>query len=382
MSRRSSLTVLSLAAASLLVACGQTPETGKPDAPAEVGIVTLRSEPLTLSTELPGRTSPFRIAEVRPQVGGILQQRLFEEGRDVKAGQALYQIDPAPFAAAVESARGSLASAEAGAQRARLKAERYQALAEIKAVSQQEAEDALAARQQADAAVTVARAALTSARINLGYARISAPIGGRIGKSTATPGALLTANQATALTTVQQLDPIYVDVTQSSSELMRLRRALDRGELARDAKGGAAVSLQLEDGSTYALTGTLQFSDVTVDPSTSTVTLRALFPNPRHELLPGLYVRARLSQGLRQDAVLVPQRAVTRNPRGEATALVLEAGDTVVQRTLALGQAVADRWLVLDGLKAGDRVIVDGLQKVKPGAKARPVAIDIAAPST
>lgn len=360
-----------LAIAVTLAGCGKQPD-APAQGPAEVGVVTIQPQRLAVTTELPGRTNAYQIAEVRPQVGGILQQRLFREGADVKAGAPLYQIDPATYQAAYNSARGSLASAEASALQARLKAGRYKELVAIKAVSQQDYDDAVATQQQSAAQVTVARAAVDSARINLGFTRVTSPISGRIGKSSVTSGALLTANQAATLTTVQQLDPIYVDVTQSSTELLRLRRAVEAGQVQRDG-GKIKVSLRLEDGSMYGQTGTLEFSDVTVDPETSTVTLRAVFPNPRQELLPGMYVRAELAEGVDEQAILAPQQGVSRNSKGEATALVVGAGNKVEPRTLQVSRTVGDKWLVRDGLKAGDRLIVDGLQKAKPGSEVKPV---------
>jgi len=362
-----------LAMGAALAGCGK--QTDAPaDAPVEVGVVTIQPQSLAVTTELPGRTSAYQIAEVRPQVGGILKQRLFREGADVKAGSPLYQIDPATYQAAYDSARGTLASAEASLLQAKLKAGRYKELVAIKAVSQQEYDDATATLTQAQAQVAVARAAVDTARISLGYTRVASPIGGRVGKSSVTPGALLTANQAATLTTVQQLDPIYVDVTQSSTELLRLRRALESGQIRREG-GRIPVSLTLDDGSAYAQKGSLEFSDVTVDPETSTVTLRAVFPNPRQELLPGMYVRARIDQGVDAQAILAPQQGVARNSKGEATALVVGAGDKVEPRVLQVGRTVGDKWLVTSGLQAGDRLIVDGLQKAKPGSQVKPVPV-------
>lgn len=361
-----------LAVGVALAGCGKQAD-APAGGPAEVGVVTIQPQRLAVTTELPGRTSAYQIAEVRPQVGGILKQRLFREGADVKAGSPLYQIDPATYQANYDSARGSLASAEASLVQARLKAGRYKELVAIKAVSQQEYDDASATLTQAQAQVAVARAAVDSARINLGYTRVTSPISGRIGKSSVTPGALLTANQAANLTTVQQLDPIYVDVTQSSTELLRLRRAVEAGQVQREG-GRIRVSLKLDDGSSYGQTGTLEFSDVTVDPTTSTVTLRAVFPNPRQELLPGMYVRAAIAEGVDEQAILAPQQGVSRNSKGEATALVVGAGNKVEPRVLQVSRTVGDKWLVSAGLKAGDRLIVDGLQKVKPGAEVKPVA--------
>lgn len=339
----------------------------------EVGVITVQTQELQISSELPGRTSAYQIAEVRPQVGGIVEQRLFTEGGDVKAGEALYQIAPASYRAALDSAKAALAKAEASAMQARLKLDRYKELVAIKAVSQQDYDDANAAVKQTEADVAATRAALDTAQINLNYTRIVAPIAGRTGKSTVTPGALLTASQATALTTVQQLDPIYVDVTQSSTELMRLRRALESGKIKRAGADKAKVKLLLEDGTSYAQEGNLAFSDVTVDPGTGAVSLRAVFPNPKHELLPGMYVRAVLQQGVNEQGIAVPQQGVTRNSKGEATALVVGADGKVEQRILQTGEARAGKWVVNAGLKVGDQLIVEGVQKAKPGTTVKPV---------
>lgn len=356
-----------------LGACSKAP----PPAPAkgipEVGVITVQTQELQVSSELPGRTSPYQIAEVRPQVGGIVEQRLFNEGGDVKAGEVLYLIAPASYRAAVDSARAAQAKAEATAMQARLKLDRYKELVAIKAVSQQDYDDANAAVKQTEADVAASRAALDTAQINLGYTRIVSPIAGRAGKSTVTPGALLTASQVTALTTVQQLDPIYVDVTQSSTELMRLRRALESGKIKRAGADKAKVKLLLDDGTAYALEGNLAFSDVTVDPGTGAVSLRAVFPNPRHELLPGMYVRAVLQQGVNEQGIAVPQQGVTRNSKGEATALVVGADGKVEQRILQTGEARADKWVVNAGLKVGDQLIVEGVQKAKPGTMVKAV---------
>lgn len=344
--------------------------------PTEVGVVTLEARPVTLSAELPGRTVSTVVAEVRPQVGGILRERLFTEGADVKAGQLLYRIDPAPYQAAVDSARAALAKARANVDSLRPKAARYKELAEIKAVAQQDTDDALAALRQAEAEVDAARAALDSAAINLAYTRVTAPVAGRIGKSAVTPGALVTAGQATALATVQQVDPIYVDLTQSSTDALRLRRAFEAGQLRQAGRNQAAVALILEDGSRYGHEGRLQFTDITVNAGTDTVALRAVFPNPRGELLPGMYVRAALQEGVAEQAVLVPQRGVSRNVKGEATALVVGADNSVEQRVLQVSRPIGDSWLVEAGLAAGERVIVEGSQKVRPKAVVKPVAVD------
>ena len=364
----------------LLTGCGKK-DAPPPPGPQEVSVVSVVSQQLAMTTELPGRTSSFQIAEVRPQVGGIIQKRLFREGADVKAGQPLYQIDPATYRAAYDSARATLAKADANLTTARLKAERYRELVSINAVSKQEYDDADAAFKQAAADVAGARAAVESARINLDYTRVSSPISGRIGKSTVTPGALVTQNQADALTTVQQIDPIYVDVTQSSTEVLRLRRELESGKLARAGNVGARVKLRLEDGSDYAHEGRLEFSDITVDQGTGAITIRAVFPNPERNLLPGMYVRAVLEEGVNDQAILVPQQGVTRNHKGEATALVVGQDNKVAERVLNVSRTIGDKWLVNSGLKQGDRVIVEGLQKVHPGAVVKPVPAKPAKPA-
>ena len=340
----------------------------------EVGVVTLSAEPVTVSTVLPGRVSAHLVAEVRPQVGGILQKRLFEEGADVKAGDVLYQIDPARYQAACDNARAALVKAEANAVPVRLKAERTRKLISEKVISQQDNDDAQAAIRQADAEIAACRAALETARIDLRYTQVTAPVSGRIGKSNFTPGALVTANQSQPLSTVQSIDPLYVDLTQASHEVLRIKRDFASGKLRKSAAGKPAIKLLFEDGTPYPHDGELQFTDITVDQSTGVVTLRASFPNPEHELLPGMYVRAVLEEGVRENALLVPQQAVTRDPKGAATALVLNRDELVEARAVDIGRAVGDKWLVRSGLAAGDRVIVDGLQKVRPGAKARPVA--------
>lgn len=369
---------VALAGSLALAGCGSKDDAPPPQGPAEVGVITLSPQSLDVTTTLPGRTTAYQIAEVRPQIGGIVQKRLFREGSDVKAGAVLYQIDPAVYQATYDSARASLARAEATAQQARLRSQRYEELVAIKAVSQQEYDDASAALKQAEADVAAARAAVTTARINLDYTRVTAPISGRIGKSSVTPGALLTANQADSLTTVQQLDPIYVDVTQSSAELLKLRRAIESGAVQREG-GKVKVSLIQEDGSRYAREGVLEFSDVTVDPQTGSVTLRALFPNPQGELLPGLYVRASLTQGRNSQAILVPHAGVSHDARGNAVVMVVNQENKVEARVVKAEQATADSWVVSEGVKAGERIIVEGLQKAKPGDVVK--AVDTAAAS-
>lgn len=379
--RRFALSTASTAAVAvacaLLAACGSGEGQGSAHAataaaPAPVvGVLTVQPRAVSLSTELSGRTAAFLLAEVRPQVAGIVKSRQFEEGGEVRAGQALYQIDAATYRASVDSAQAALAKAEANVVTAKLKAQRYDELAGIDAVSKQARDDAQATLKQAEADVAAARAALQAARINLDYTRVAAPISGRIGRSTVTPGALVTAGQTTALASIQQLDPIYVDMTQSSAELLRLQRALASGQLKRSGNGQAKVKLVLEDGSAYAAEGRLQFSEVTVDEGTGSVTLRAVFPNPKHTLLPGMYVRAVLEEGVNEQAILAPQSAVSRDAKGNATALVLGSDGKVQSRTLKAERAVGDQWLVSAGLAAGDKLIVDGLQKVRPGAQAQ-----------
>jgi len=360
-----------ISATALLGGCSKT-TTEAPHAQqvAEVGVFKVAQAPLSITTELPGRTAAFQVAEVRPQVGGLIQKRLFVEGADVKAGAALYQIDAATYQAAYDAAKAALAKARANLMTSAPKVARYKELVAIEGVSRQEYEDAVAANEQAKADVESATAALQQARINLQYTHVDAPISGRIGRSSVTPGALVTASQATALTTVQQLDPIYVDVTQSSEELLRMKREFDNGSLKK-AGGQPRVTLILSDGTRYTEAGKLQFSDVSVDPGTGNVTLRALFPNPRHDLLPGMFVRAVVESGVNETAIAVPQQGVSRNPKGEATALVLNKEGKVEQRVLTTGGTVGDKWLVKSGLNDGDLLIVEGVQKVKPGAPAR-----------
>jgi len=336
--------------------------------PPEVAVVTVQTQPLELTTELPGRTSPYLIAEIRPQVNGLILKRLFTEGSDVQAGQELYQIDPAPFQAALESAKAALGRAEASLPALRLRAERFrQALAD-KAVSQQAFDDADAAMKQAEADALYWKATVETARISLAYARIVSPISGRIGRSTVTDGAIVTAYQPMPLTTIQQLDPIYVDVPQSTTELLRLQRRLKEGLISRDGTNGNKVKLILGDGMPYPLEGTLQFRDVSEDPSTSSVILRMVFPNPDGVLLPGMFVRAVVKEGVNGQAILIPQQAVSRSPKGDPLALIVDGEGKVGQRMLGLDRDIGDQWLVSMGLAPGDRVIVEGMQKVRPGA--------------
>lgn len=358
---------LSLVCVAVLTACGKPPmgPAAVPQGTPKVSTVVVQPQSVVLTTELPGRTSAVLVADVRPQVTGILQSRRFVEGSTVKAGDLLYQIDPATYQAAVDSAEATLAKAQANQHTTRLKAERYRELIAIKAVSQQDADDADAVLLQANAEVASARAALTSARIDLAYTRVTSPITGRIGKSSVTAGALVTANQSAALATVQQLDPMYVDVTQSSNTVLRLKRAIAQGQL-RDAT--AKAKLLFDDGTAYPMEGKLQFSDVTVDPNTGSVTLRAEFPNPKGELLPNLYVRAVIEEGTVSQALLVPQQAVSRDATGKPRAYVVDSDGKLQQRELLTERAIGNRWLVTRGLQAGDVLVVSGQQKAQPGA--------------
>jgi membrane fusion protein (multidrug efflux system) len=344
---------LFLLAAAALSACGKPPPPKFP--PPAVSFIVIKEQPVTLTAELPGRTDPYAVSDVRPQVSGIILHRLFTEGSLVKAGQPLYQIDPAPYQAAYESAQASLASTK-------IKAERYAALLKANAIAPQDADDAQATYLQA-------KAAADNARINLNYTRIAAPISGRIGASSVTEGALVTASQTTALATISTLDPIYVDIDQSSSELLALKRAAQAGQIGA---GGVDVTMKLDDGSDYPGTGKLQFTDVTVDPSTGAVRLRAIFPNPDGLLLPGMYVRATVNQGTDPHGILAPQQGISHNAKGEPTALVVDDKNIARLRVLKTGRAVGGDWQVLDGLKPGDKLIVEGLQKAQPDLPVTP----------
>ena len=330
--------------------CGRTPPPKRP--PPTVGVVVIQPQPATLTTVLPGRTDSYNVSDVRPQVNGILKARLFVEGSYVKAGQPLYQIDPAPYIATLNNAKAARVTAEA-------KAKRYAALVKVGAVAPQDYDDAEAAYKQA-------LATEQSAQINVGYTRVTAPISGRIGRSAFTQGALVTSDQTTALATIQQLDPIYVDINQSSAELLALKLAMEGGHLSDQGPADARVTLQLDNGTAYNQVGKLQFSEVTVDPSTGAVTLRAIFPNPAGILLPGMFVRATIIEGVQNNAILAPQQAISRDEKGDATALVVDGKGMARLRLLTTGQAIGDKWLVTSGLKAGDKLIVEGLQKVQP----------------
>ena len=379
---RASLALLFASSSLILAGCNdsQSAVNTAPKDP-EVGVVTLALQSTTLKSELAGRTAAQMVAQIRPQVGGIVQKRAFTEGAMVKAGDLLYQIDPASYQSAQASAKASLARAEATAAAARLKAKRQADLFAIEAISQQDNEDAQTALQQAEADVASARAALETATINLERTRIVSPIAGRAETSTVTPGALVTANQETALTTVQQLDPIYVDIPQSSLEVLQLRKALASGSLKSEGDA-ARIQLVLEDGSTYAHEGKLQFAGVTVNTTTGAVTLRALVPNPEHLLMPGMYVRARLDKGTDPGALLVPQPAIGRDNTGKATALVVTPENKVEQRKVEVAEAIGTNWRVTDGLKAGERVVVEGSSKVRPGQSVRVVDVPVVTGAT
>jgi len=409
---------------SIVLTCGlwlggcESSKSAPPPPVAEVATVTVQTERLVLTTELSGRTSAYSMAEIRPQVGGIIQKRLFEEGADIRAGQALYEIDPAHLQAAYDNAAANLAATRRAAARARASLAvsragvvRQRAVLENARTNRKRFEDlfaegAIAASQRdqavteadvaeatllsteaqvesdreavaaAEAAIQQAEAMLAASRINLGYARVIAPIGGRIGKSMVTVGALAMAGQATALATIQQLDPIYVDVTESSANLLRLRQNLASGRLKGNGPQQARVKLLLEDGTPYPLEGRLKFSDVSVDPSTGSFILRTQFPNPQHMLLPGMYVRAIVQDGVVEEAILVPQQSVSRDPKGDPIALIVDGSEKVAQRKIAIDRAVGDKWLVSSGLAVGDRVIVEGVQKVRPGASVKAVPFD------
>ena len=347
--------------------CDRGQQSHPPPPVPEVATVTVQPQRVVLTTELPGRTSAFRIAEIRPQVNGLIQKRLFTEGSDVKAGQVLYQIDPDLFQAALDNAKAALSMAEASLTAIRLRAERYREALADKAVSQQNYDDAAAALKQAEADIQYRKATVKTANINLRYTRVIAPISGRIGKSSVTDGALVTAYQPMALTTIQQLDPIYVDVPQSTTELLSLKRRLKDGRLNNDGTNQDKVKLILEDGTAYPVEGTLQFSDVTVDPTTGSVNLRVVFPNSENILLPGMFVRAVIKEGINEKAILIPQQGASRDHKGNPIALIVNAESKVGLRMLTLDRTIGNKWLVSAGLAPGDRVIVEGLKRLRPG---------------
>jgi len=372
------LVIMALSVSLLAGGCGSRKQAPPPPSVPEVAVVTVRTEQVVLTTELPGRTSAYRVSEIRPQVGGLIKKRLFQEGSNVAAGQVLYQIDPASYQSALNNAKAALSRAEANLPAIRLRVERYKDLVSVKAVSQQDYDDAAAALKQAEADVEYWKAALETASINLGYTRLTAPISGRIGRSNVTDGALVTAHQPLSLATVQQLDPIYVDVPQSTAELLRLKGRLKDGRIDQNGANQKKVRLLLEDGTPYSREGTLQFQDVTVDPTTGSVILRVVFRNPQGVLLPGMFVRAVVQEGVNRQAILVPQQSVSRDPKGNPAVLIVDAEGKVQQRMLVLDRAIGDKWLVSSGLASGDRVIAEGIQKVRPGASVKVVPFEAA----
>ncbi|MEA3540654.1 MAG: efflux RND transporter periplasmic adaptor subunit [Pseudomonadota bacterium] len=368
--RSHGLRVAPIALLMLLAACSQ--EKAPKQGPVEVGVVTLSTQNVTVASELPGRTVSTSMSEVRPQVSGIIQKRLFTEGSMVRAGQPLYQIDQRLYRASRDEALATLASAQATAAAAQAKAQRYRSLGDTEAVSAQDRDDVIATARQAQAAVQQARASLQTSNVNLEFTLVRAPISGRIGRTLFTPGALVTASQTDPLTTIQQLDPIYVDVTQSSAQLLALRRSLASG---KTLPASATIRLKLEDGSDYPLEGRIEFAEPIVDPDSGTVTLRARFPNPDGLLLPGMFVRVVAPQSVVPNAILAPQQGIARDPKGNATALVVTKANKVEQRTVTAAQAIGDKWLITAGLKAGDRLIVEGTDKVQPDATVKPVPV-------
>lgn len=369
---------------SLMAGCGDQIPSAKAQGagmpPPEVSIVTVQPQRIVMTTELPGRVEATRIAQVRARVAGIVQKRVFREGSEVKAGEVLFRIDPAPFQATFNSAQASVAKAEANLAQANLKVQRYKPLVETNAISKQEYDDALTAQKQVTADLASAKAAQETARLNLGYATVTAPISGRIGRAQVTEGALVGQGEATPLATIQQLHPIYVNLTQSSSEVFELQRAMASGRLKKVGRDEAKVTLVTDDGRPYPHDGKLLFSDISVDESTGAITLRAEFPNPERMLLPGMYVRARLEQAVSENAITVPQQAVMRDPSG-ASVMVVGKDDKVAPQPVKVESAQGTAWVISDGLKAGDRVIVEGLQKVKPGAPVKPVPWKATAPN-
>lgn len=367
--------LLIAALAVLTTSCSKT-QAPPPASVPEVATITVARQRVVLTTELPGRTSPYCIAEIRPQVNGLILKRLFTEGSDVKAGQELYQIDPAPFQAVLDNAKAALGRAEAHRPALQLRAERYKQALSEQAVSRQDFDDADSALKQAEADIQYYKAMVETARINLGYARVVSPITGRIGTSTVTDGAIVTAYQPVALATIQQMDPIYVDVRQSTTDLLRLQRRMEDGQLNRNVTDLKQVQVILGNGVTYPLEGTFQFRDVSVDPTTATVTLRMVFPNPKGVLLPGMFVRVLLKEGVNDQAILIPQQAVARDPKGNPVVLVVDKNSKVEQRKLGLDRVIGDQWLVSSGLAPNDRVIVEGIQKARPGATVKAVPFD------
>jgi membrane fusion protein (multidrug efflux system) len=366
--------VLSLGLLMLTAGCGNNQQSKMPAMPpAEVGVITVSAQNVPLTTELPGRIDAVRVAEVRARATGIILKRAFVEGSEVKVGDLLFQIDPAPLQADYDSAQAGMARAQASLAQMQAKADRYKALVAINAVSKQDYDDALAAALLAKADVKTAKAAMATASLNLGYASVTAPISGKIGEAKVTEGALVSQAAATELAMVQQLDPIYFDFTQSSTDVLKLRKSFDNGQLQKLAPDEAKLTLLLEDGSEYKYPGKLLFSDITVDPTTGMITLRAEFPNPDRILLPGMFARAKLVQAMEQNVISVPQRAVTLGANGSGTVMVVTEDNKVKATPVKIGTAVEDKWIITDGLKEGETVIVEGLQKAKPDAEVKPV---------
>lgn len=376
------LAMLVLSGSFLLSGCGEEQKQGGEMPPPDVKVVTLKAAPLTVSTELPGRTSAYRIAEVRPQVGGIILKRNYKEGSDVKEGESLYQIDPAPFQATLNSAQAELAKARANAELARLTVNRYKPLLGTNYISRQDYDEAVSTHAQAQAAVRAAQAAVQTAQINLNYTKVTSPISGLSGKSNVTEGALVATGQSQPLTLVQQIDPIYVDVTQSSDDYLRLKHEIASGAVDKE-QGKVAVSLVTAENKDYTHKGYLEFSDVTVDETTGSITMRAVFPNPQESLLPGMFVRARVDEGVRPDAILVPQQGVIRTAKGGAVVNVVNAKNEIEVRPVTVGQAYGNKWLVTAGVNNGERVVVEGFQKIKQGAAVKATEVDLnAQPAT
>ena len=376
------LAMLVLSGSFLLSGCGEEQKQGGEMPPPDVKVVTLKAAPLTVSTELPGRTSAYRIAEVRPQVGGIILKRNYKEGSDVKEGESLYQIDPAPFQATLNSAQAELAKARANAELARLTVNRYKPLLGTNYISRQDYDEAVSTHAQAQAAVRAAQAAVQTAQINLNYTKVTSPISGLSGKSNVTEGALVATGQSQPLTLVQQIDPIYVDVTQSSDDYLRLKHEIASGAVDKE-QGKVAVTLVTAENKDYTHKGYLEFSDVTVDETTGSITMRAVFPNPQESLLPGMFVRARVDEGVRPDAILVPQQGVIRTAKGGAVVNVVNAKNEIEVRPVTVGQAYGNKWLVTAGVNNGERVVVEGFQKIKQGAVVKATEVDLnAQPAT
>lgn len=378
---RLAVSCLVLVSSLVLAGCKDEKKQAGPPPKPEVDVVVLQTQAVTLKTDLPGRTSPYRTAEIRPQVGGVILKRSFTEGDTVKAGQVLYQIDPAPYEAALASARAQLLKAQAALQTSQATVSRYRPLVTANAISKQDLDNAVGTLGGNQADIAAAQAGIKSAQINLAYTKVTSPITGKTGRSAVTEGALVTANQATTLVTVTQLDPIYVDVAQPSSTILRLKREVSSGQIKSAGADQIEVHLLLEDGSRYEQPGKLQFSEVTVDQGTGAITLRAIFPNASGLLLPGMFVQEEIEEGVRDDGILVPQQGITHNSKGEATALLVGKDNKVESRVVTTDRAIGDAWLISKGLAAGDHVIVKGVQAAKPGAEVTPHEVKLDVPS-